>query len=358
MSGNSIGRIFTVTTFGESHGPAIGAVVDGCPPGIELTREQIQKELDRRRPGQSEVTTPRNEQDYVEILSGVLEGRTTGTAIGLLIRNQDMDSRAYAELKGVFRPGHADFGYFVKYGIYDHRGGGRASGRETAARVAAGAIAKRVLDRFGVWVFAGTTAIGDIKAENFLPEEIEKNPVRCPDPKKAAEMVALVKKLKDEGDSIGGVVEVRAMGVPAGLGMPVFAKLSADLGAALLSIGAVKGLEFGDGFQVAQRKGSENFDPFVIEGGKVRTRFNRAGGILGGISTGDPLIIRLAVKPTSSIALEQETIDQEGKKRILKISGRHDPCICPRIVPVAEAMTALVLVDHILLQRGQTGKID
>jgi len=358
MSGNSIGRIFTVSTFGESHGPAIGAVVDGCPPGIELTREQIQKELDRRRPGQSEVTTPRNEQDYVEILSGVLEGKTTGTPIGLLIRNQDVDSRAYAELKGIFRPGHADFGYFAKFGIYDHRGGGRASGRETAARVAAGAIARRVLDRFGVWVFAGTIAVGKVRAEKFLPEEIERNPVRCPDPEKAADMVALIKKLKDEGDSIGGIVEVRAMGVPAGLGEPVFAKLSAELGAALLSIGAVKGLEFGDGFQVAQRKGSENFDPFLMEGGKIRTRFNRAGGILGGISTGDPLIIRLAIKPTSSIAQEQETIDLKGESRKFQIKGRHDPCICPRIVPVAEAMTAIVLADHLLRQRGQVGKID
>jgi len=357
MSGNTIGRIFTVTTFGESHGPGVGAVVDGCPPGIELSREQIQKELDRRRPGQSDVTTKRNEQDYVEILSGVFEGRTTGTSIGLLIRNQDVDSKPYAELKDIFRPGHADFGYFAKYGVRDHRGGGRSSGRETSARVAAGAIAKRVLETFGAWIIGGTIQVGPIRAEKFLPEEIERNAVRCPDPDKAADMTGLIKKLKEQGDSIGGIIEVRAFGVPAGLGEPVFSKLSADLGAALLSIGAVKGLEFGDGFSTALRKGSENVDPFVSEGGKIHAKNNSAGGILGGISTGDPVIVRLAVKPTSSIALAQQTVDVSGQPREFKIQGRHDPCICPRIVPVAEAMVALVLLDHILRQRGQCGKI-
>jgi len=356
MSGSSIGKIFVVTTFGESHGTAIGAVVDGCPPGIELSREQIQKELDRRRPGQSEVTSPRAEQDYVEILSGVFEGKTLGTPIGLLIRNQDADSRAYAELKELFRPGHADFGYFAKFGLRDHRGGGRSSGRETAARVAAGAIARRVLEGFGVWVLAGTVAVGRIRAEKFLPEEIERNPVRCPDPDKAKEMEALIRKVKDQGDSIGGVIEVHALGVPAGLGEPVFSKLGADLGAALLGIGAVKGVEFGEGFAAAERKGSENADPFVCEGGKIHAKFNRAGGILGGISTGDQIVIRLAVKPTSSIGLDQETVNLKGEPLKFKVQGRHDPCICPRIVPVAEAMTAIVLVDHMLRQRGQTGK--
>jgi len=357
MSGSTIGLIFTVTTFGESHGAGVGAVVDGCPPGIELSREYIQKELDRRRPGQSEITTPRTEQDYVEILSGIFEGKTTGTPIALLIRNQDVDSKSYDELKDLFRPGHADFGYFAKFGIRDHRGGGRSSGRETAARVAAGAVAKRALEQFGVRIYAGTVSVGHIRAEKFLPEEIEKNPVRCPDPEKAAEMADLIKKVKEQGDSVGGVIEIRAIGVPAGLGEPVFAKLSAELGAALLSIGAVKGLELGDGFAMASRKGSENLDPFISEAGKIHTRYNRAGGILGGISTGDPIIIRLAVKPTSSIGLEQETVDLSGKPKKFKIKGRHDPCICPRIVPVAEAMAAIVFIDHILRQRGQCGKI-
>jgi len=356
MSGNSIGRIFIVTTFGESHGPAIGAVVDGCPPGIELSREDIQKELDRRRPGQSELTTSRTEQDYVEILSGVFEGKTTGTPIGLLIRNQDPDSRAYKDLKDVFRPGHADFGYRAKYGIRDWKGGGRSSGRETAGRVAGGAIARKVLESFGLWIYAGTIAVGPIRTDKFLPEEIERNPVRCPDPDKAREMEELIKKVKAEGDSIGGIIEVRALGVPAGLGEPVFGKLDADLAGALMSIGAVKAVEFGDGFELARRKGSENSDPFVSEGGKVHTRYNRGGGILGGISTGDPIILRLAVKPTSSIALLQETVDEKGEVRKLKTEGRHDPCICPRIVPVAEAMTAIVLTDHLLRQRGQCGQ--
>jgi len=357
MSGNSIGEIFRVTTFGESHGPAIGAVVDGCPPGIELTREYIQKELDRRRPGQSEVTTSRSEQDYVEVLSGIFEGKSTGTPIGLLIRNQDVDSSSYKDLKDLFRPGHADFGYWAKYGIRDWKGGGRSSGRETAARVAAGAIAKKVLESFGVWIYAGTISIGSIRADKFLPEEIEKNAVRCPDPDRAKEMVELIKKLKGEGDSVGGIIEVRAFGVPAGLGEPVFSKLDAELASALMGIGAVKGVEFGDGFEMARRRGSENSDPFVSEGGKIHTKYNRAGGILGGISTGDPIIIRVAVKPTSSIALEQDTVDVQGNPIKLRAKGRHDPCICPRIVPVAEAMVAIVLVDHFLRQRAQCGKI-
>ncbi len=357
MSGNTIGKIFTVTTFGESHGPALGAVVDGCPPGIKLIREDLQTELDRRRPGQSSVTTSRNEQDYVEILSGVLENHSTGAPIGLLIRNQDADSTAYKDLKDIFRPGHADFGYWAKYGIRDWKGGGRSSGRETAARVAAGFIAKKVLQSFGVWIYAGTVAIGPIRAEQFLPEEIERNPVRCPDPEKAQAMEELIQQVKSEGDSIGGVIEVRGLGVPAGLGEPVFSKLDADLASALMGIGAVKGVEFGDGFETARRRGSENSDPFVSDGGKIHTKYNRAGGILGGISTGDPILIRVAVKPTSSISLEQETVDVRGESRKLESRGRHDPCICPRIVPVAEAMTALVLVDHLLRQRGQCGKV-
>ena len=357
MSGNSIGRVFVVTTFGESHGTALGVVVDGCPPGIGLSKEDIQKELARRRPGQSQLTTPRSEPDQVEILSGVFEGKTTGTPIALLIRNRDVDSSAYQELKELFRPGHGDFTYWKKYGIRDWRGGGRASGRETVARVAGGAVAKRVLAEFGIKVYAGVVQVGGIRAEKFIPQEIEKNPLRCPDPDKAKEMIELVEKVRAEGDSVGGVVEVRAVGVPAGLGEPVFDKLEADLGKALLSIGAVKGVEFGDGFKMAERRGSENSDPFINDGGRIRTLYNRAGGILAGISTGEEIIIRLAVKPTSSIALEQKTVDKEGKPRKFQIKGRHDPCICPRLVPVAEAMCAIVLADHLLRQRAQAGKI-
>ncbi len=356
MSGNSIGRLFVVTTFGESHGSAIGAVVDGCPPGIELSREYVQKELDRRRPGQSELTTSRSEQDYVEILSGIFEGKTTGTSIGLLIRNQDAISKHYKDLQDLFRPGHADFGYWAKYGLRDWKGGGRSSGRETAARVAAGAIARRILEGFGVWLHGGTIAVGSVRAEKFLPEAIEKNPVRCPDPDRAGEMAALIEKVKGQGDSIGGLVEVRVFGAPAGLGEPVFSKLDADLASALMGIGAVKGVEFGDGFETAKRKGSENSDPFVSEGGKIHTRYNRAGGILGGISTGDPIVVRVAVKPTSSIAREQESVNLKGEPVKFSTGGRHDPCICPRIVPVAEAMVAIVLADHLLRQRGQCGK--
>jgi chorismate synthase len=355
MSGNSFGILFRVTSFGESHGPGLGAVVDGCPPGIELEPAIIQKELDRRRPGQSEVATPRAETDQVEILSGVFEDRTTGTPIALLIRNLDADPSAYEELRKVFRPGHADYTYLQKYGLRDYRGGGRASGRETAARVAAGAVAKQVLKEFGVSVRAGTVQVGDIKAKEFDERAAEDSPLRCPDRGAAEKMLELVLKAREEGDSLGGIVEVRAFGVPAGLGEPVFGKLDAELACALMGIGAVKGVEIGDGFLVAERRGSENLDPFVREGGKIRTRYNRAGGILGGISTGEEIIVRVAVKPTSSIPREQETVDETGGETKIRIRGRHDPCICPRLVPVAEAMVALVLCDQILRHRGQCG---
>ncbi len=356
MSGNTFGIIFRVTTYGESHGAAIGAVVDGCPPGIKLDDSMIQRELDRRKPGQSEVSTRRSEADKVEILSGVFEGKTTGTPVALLIRNRDADPKAYEHLRNVFRPGHADFTYFKKYGIRDHRGGGRASGRETAARVAAGAIAKQVLRGLGVSIRAATVQAGKIRAEKFDEKVIEKNPMRCPDPRAAERMLRLVRKARDEGDSIGGVVEVRAKGVPAGLGEPVFAKLDAELAGALMGIGAVKGVEVGDGFEVGTRTGSENADPFIKRGKKIRTRHNRAGGILGGISTGEDIIIRAAVKPTSSIPKVQTTLDKAGRKIKVKVKGRHDPCICPRLVPVAEAMVALVLCDQVLRQRGQCPK--
>jgi chorismate synthase len=357
MSGSSFGSIFQVTTFGESHGPALGAVVDGCPPGLRISRETIQKDLDRRRPGQSAVTTARAEGDRVEVLSGVFKGRTTGTPIALLIMNRDHDPAAYDKIKDKFRPGHADLTYFLKYGLRDHRGGGRASGRETAARVAAGAVARAVLDRFSVSVRGATIQVGKIRAAARDLKEIEKNPLRCPDARAAKKMLALVEAAKQAGDSVGGVVEVVAEGVPAGLGEPVFAKLDALIAAALMSIGAVKGVEIGDGFAVAGRKGSENSDPLDRgRDGRVRSRHNRGGGILGGISTGEEIVARIAVKPTSSIALDQPTVDLRGKKVSIKVQGRHDPCLCPRIVPVAEAMMLLVILDQLLIQRAKTGK--
>ncbi len=355
MSGNSFGVLFRVASFGESHGPALGAVLDGCPPGIELEPAIIQKELDRRRPAQSEVATSRAETDQVEILSGVFEGRTTGTPIALLIKNLDADPSAYENLRNVFRPGHADYTYLQKYGIRDHRGGGRASGRETAARVAAGAVAKQVLRGFGVSVRAATVQVGEIQAREFDENAMDDNPLRCPDRGAAEKMLELVLKAREEGDSLGGIVEVRAKGVPAGLGEPVFGKLDAELASALMGIGAVKGVEIGDGFLVAERRGTENLDPFINEGGRIHTRYNRAGGILGGISTGEDIILRVAVKPTSSIPREQESVDQAGRDTKIRIKGRHDPCICPRLVPVAEAMVALVLCDQILRHRGQCG---
>jgi len=357
MSGSVFGKLFRVATFGESHGPALGAVVDGCPPGVELDHEMIQRDLDRRRPGQSEAGTSRDEADRVEILSGVFEGRTTGTPIGLLIRNQDADSSDYDELKDVFRPGHADLTYFLKYGVRDHRGGGRSSGRETAARVAAGALARRVLAGFGVEVYGWTIQVGPIKAAGRDRDVIEQNALRCPDAKAAEEMLALVRKLKESGDSIGGVVEVIAAGVPAGLGEPVFDKLDAALAGALMSIGGVKGVEIGDGFEVCGKRGSENSDPLeVSDDGRVVSRKNRAGGILGGVSTGEDIIARIAIKPISSIAMAQETVDKRGKPATVEVTGRHDSCLCPRIVPVAEAMVLLVICDNLLAQRARTGE--
>jgi len=352
MFGNTIGVLFRVTTFGESHGPAIGCVIDGCPPGIKITQEAIQHELDRRRPGQSHITTSRVESDHCEILSGIFEDLTTGTPIGILIRNQGADPHAYESLRNVFRPGHADYTYQARYGIRDHRGGGRSSGRETAARVAAGAIAKLILAWDEIKIFAHTIRIGAVKARKFRREEIELNPVRCADPKAAVSMVKAIIEAQKAGDSLGGIVEVIAEGVPAGLGEPVFGKLDAELAAAIMGIGAVKGVEFGAGFKSAEMRGSEMNDPILSKGGRITTLSNHAGGILGGVSTGDNIVMRLAVKPTPSISLPQRTVDDKGRRKTLKISGRHDPCICPRIVPVAEAMTAIVLADHILRLRA------
>jgi len=357
MSGNSFGKMFRVTTWGESHGEAMGVVVDGCPSGLELSEADIQYELDRRRPGVSAITTERKEADVVKILSGIFEGKALGTPISMLVWNKDVDSSPYEPLRHIARPGQADLAYQQKYGIRDYRGGGRASGRETVARVAAGAIAKKILANRAIQIIGHVVEIGGIRARKVNVEEIthnaESNAVRCADLEAARRMEALIKEVKGDGDSVGGVVEVRALGVPAGLGEPVFDKLDAELAKALMGIGAVKGVEIGAGFDAAGMKGSEMNDEFYIQDGRIRTRTNNAGGVLGGISTGEPVICRIAVKPTSSIAKPQRSVDMNKMEEVeLRIKGRHDPCICPRIVPVAEAMVALVLVDSLLRAQG------
>ncbi len=351
MAGNTFGKMFRVTTWGESHGTGIGAVVDGCPAGLELSEEDIQKELLRRRPGQSKITTARREPDKVEILSGVFEGKTTGTPISMLIWNRDVDSRPYDLIKDTPRPGHADLTYELKYGFRDHRGGGRAAARETAGRVAAGAVARKLLSLKGIEIFGHVVAVGDIKAGRLTVEQIrenaEKNEIRCADLAIASSMIQRIQEIAAIGDSIGGKAEIIATGVPPGLGEPVFDKLEADLARALMSIGAVRGFEIGAGFKCAELKGSEMNDPISIRDGKIAFASNNAGGVLGGISTGQAIICRIAVKPTPSIAREQKTIDiRTMENTTIKVSGRHDPCILPRIVPVAEAMVAIVLADH------------
>jgi len=360
MAGNTFGSAFRVTTWGESHGAAVGVVVDGCPPRIPIETILIQEDLDRRRPAQSELTTARDEADKVEILSGVFEGKTLGTPLSLLIRNQGQHPHRYDHLRDLFRPGHAEATYFQKYGIYDHRGGGRASARETAPRVAAGAIAKAVLKQEGVWIRGFTRRVGSIEAKTVDFSVIEKNLVRSSDLKAAGEMEALILEVREKGDSIGGIVEVIAGGVPTGLGEPVYDKLDADLAKAMMSINAVKGVEIGSGFQAAERRGSQNNDPWIFDNGRIRTETNHCGGIIGGISTGGDVVVRIAVKPPSTIAIPQQTIDRQGKTVTVspgdaESAKRHDPCICPRVVPVAEAMMALVLVDHLLRQRGLVG---
>ena len=352
MAGNSIGKRFKITTFGESHGRAIGVVMDGIRPGLPIDTAYIQKELDRRRPGQSSVTTARNESDRVEILSGVFEGKTTGTPICMVIWNVDQQSKAYDKIKSMFRPGHAGFTYLAKFGISDYRGGGRSSGRETAARVAAGAVAKSLLASRGIDIIGYTSEVGGIRARDFIPDAIERNSLRCPDPAVAVLMEEHVLKMKKEGDSVGGIVEVVVKNPPVGLGEPVFDKLEADLAKALMSIGAIKGFEIGNGFEAARLTGSQNNDPLYVEEttGRVRTRTNNAGGIAGGISNGEDIIVRIAVKPPSSIVKDQETVTVDGKPATISVEGRHDPCICPRVVPVAEAMVALTLFDHLTRQ--------
>ncbi len=356
MPGNSFGRVFRITTWGESHGPAIGVVIDGCPAGLEISEEDIQYELDRRRPGQSRLTTQRKEPDKVEILSGVFEGKTLGTPISLLIKNLDVISKSYEDIRDTYRPGHADYTYDVKYGIRDYRGGGRSSARETAGRVAAAAIGKKILNMNGIKTIGYVCQIGDIVAEHIDFNEIENNPVRCPDPERAQEMINLIEEVRRDGDSIGGVVEVISIGVPPGLGDPVFNKIDADLAQALMSIGGVRGVEVGMGFGVSRRRGSEVNDVmYVDDSGRLRFKTNNAGGILGGITNGENLVVRIAIKPTSSIPKIQETVDRFGKPKELVVKGRHDPCLCPRAVPIAEAMVNLVLVDHLLM--GKLAKI-
>ena len=346
------GRLFTLTTWGESHGPALGVVIEGCPAGLALDVEDIQQQLNRRRVGQSSVTSPRDEKDRAEILSGVFEGVTTGAPISLITYNADQRSKNYDNLRDVFRPGHADYTYWAKYGHRDHRGGGRSSARETWGRVAAGAIAKKLLAEFGVDVFAFTREIGGIEMQSFDRAEIEQNLVRCPDPHAAAQMVSAIEQVKLDQDSLGGVVEVHATGVPVGLGEPTFEKLDALIGQAMLSIPATKGVEIGAGFAIARDRGSEANDAFVSENGKIHARTNNAGGTLGGISTGETVVARVAIKPTSSISREQDTVDIHGTPQKLLVEGRHDPSVVPRAVPVVEAMLALVLADLLLVDRA------
>jgi len=355
MSGNTFGTLFRITTWGESHGAAIGVVIDGCPAGIALGEADIQKELDRRRPGQSDITTPRKEEDKAEILSGVFSGKTTGAPISIMVRNRDVDSSKYEELRSTPRPGHADLTYELKYGFRDWRGGGRSSARETAGRVAAGAVAKKILAAHRIEILGHVVELGGIRAKSVnigdIRENTEKNPVRCADPDAALKMYAMIQAERSEGDSAGGIVEIISLGVPAGVGEPVFDKLSAELARGLMSIGAVKGIEIGAGFSSAVMRGSQMNDPIILRDGKPGMLTNNAGGILGGISTGEPIVCRIAVKPTPSISKEQCTVDlSKMDEAKIKIRGRHDPSIPPRIVPVAEAMVALVLVD--MMMRG------
>jgi len=354
MSGNSFGRLFVVTTFGESHGTAIGGIVDGCPPGLALSEADVQVDLDRRRPGRSRHTTQRRESDGVEILSGLFEGVTTGTPIGLIVRNEDQRSKDYAEIAAKFRPGHADYTYTMKYGVRDYRGGGRSSARETAIRVAAGGIAKKYLrDRLGVRVRGYLSQLGPIRPQALDWAEVERNPFFCPDAQVVRELESYMDGLRKDGDSIGAEVTVVATGVPPGLGEPIFDRLDADIAHALMSINAVKGVEIGAGFASVTQRGSEHRDPLTPAG----FLSNNAGGILGGISSGQDIVARIALKPTSSIRLPGKTIDATGAAAEIATKGRHDPCVGIRATPIAEAMLALVLMDHWLRHRGQNAEV-
>ncbi len=352
---NTFGTLFKITTWGESHGKAIGVVLDGCPAGLELSEEDVQKELDKRAPGQSEVMSPRKEADKVDILSGIFEGKTTGMPISMLIYNKDVDSSKYEKIKYLLRPGHADFTYQIKYKHRDYRGGGRSSARETAARVAAGEKKKKLLKKYGIEIIAYVKEIAGIKANKINYKEIYKNNIRCPDKNAAKKMEQAILKAKNEGDSVGGVCEIVALNVPAGLGKPIYNKLEADLGSAILGINAVKGVEFGAGFELAKMKGSQSNDEFIVKNNKIITKTNHHGGILGGISTGMPIIMRAVVKPASSILKKQKTINYKTmKQEVISVEGRHDPATIVRFPPIAEAMTAIVLADHMLM----AGKIN
>ena len=351
---NTFGQLFRLTTFGESHGPGIGGVIDGMPAGIEVDLDLLQSELNRRRPGQSALTTSRKEADRVELLSGVFEGRTTGCPIGFLVRNENQHSSDYDNLRHVFRPSHADFTYQTKYGVRDHRGGGRTSARETIARVVGGAFAKMLLQQHGISVRAYTSQVGPIALEGTYADYdlslVESNPVRCPDPVTAEKMALLIAEVKAEGDTIGGVISAVITGCPVGLGEPVFGKLHAQLGAAMLGINAVKGFEYGEGFAGVTARGSEQNDVFLPqEGGGIAVKTNHSGGIQGGLSNGQPIYFRVAFKPVATLLREQQTVDDQGKSVTLKARGRHDPCVLPRAVPIVEAMAAMVIADNFLL---------
>ncbi|MEK7572181.1 MAG: chorismate synthase [Patescibacteria group bacterium] len=359
MAGNTFGQLFQITTFGESHGGAVGCVVDGCPPGLSIREGDIQKELDRRKPGQSSLTTPRKEQDEIHIMSGVSDGKTTGTPIMLVAYNKDVKSEDYLHLKDIYRPGHADYTFQMKYGIRDYKGSGRASARETLARVAAGAIAQKYLkEKVGIEFISYVEQVGDIRTaidwRKVNYKDIESTIVRCPDPKKAKAMIALIEEVKEAGDSIGGVIRGVIKGVPVGLGEPVFDKLSADLGKAMLSINAVKGFDIGSGFAGVTMRGSEHNDPFYTDKqGNIRTKTNNAGGTLGGISSGEDIYFRVAFKSVSTISTRQHTVNTKKEATILEAKGRHDPCVLPRAVPIVDAMGALVIMDHYLRHKAQ-----
>ena len=352
---NIFGNVFTLSTFGESHGQAIGGVIDGMPAGVDIDLDFIQQELNRRRPGQSKITTSRQEADQVEILSGVFEGKTTGCPIGFIVRNSNQRSADYENMRRVFRPSHADFTYYSKYGIRDHRGGGRSSARETISRCVGGALAKLALRQLGIHITAYTSQVGSIAIERDYSlydfSEIERNIVRCPDPKIAEQMVALISEVKEQGDTIGGVISCVVKGCPVGLGEPAFSKLHAALGAAMLSINAVKGFEYGEGFDGVCGRGSDQNDIFTLKDGAIRTLTNHSGGIQGGISNGNDIFFRVAFKPVATLLREQPTVDVEGRKTMLEVKGRHDPCVLPRAVPVVEAMAAMTILDFYLLNK-------
>ncbi len=359
MAANTFGEIFRITTFGESHGIALGGIIDGCPAGLEIDFDFIQAELDRRKPGQSKIVTQRKEPDVVEFLSGIFEGLTTGVPIGFIIKNDNQRSKDYDHIKDSFRPSHADYTYETKYGLRDYRGGGRSSARETVVRVVGGAIAKLLLKKMGVQVHAYVSQVGNLKLGQSYKEldlsKTENNIVRCPDEMMAVQMIDLIDSVRKQGDTIGGLVSAVATGVPAGWGEPVFDKLHADLGKAMLSINAVKGFEYGSGFEGVSLKGSEHNDAFYAEGGKIQTKTNHSGGIQGGISNGQDIFFAVAFKPVATIMMEQESVDKSGNLALVTGKGRHDPCVLPRAVPIVEAMTALVLVDHYL--RARTNRI-